>query len=60
MENSENMEVYFDCKMLPSDEEMEGEMTSSMSDNYIVPSNYCTIPTELLILQSCMPVSLLL
>ncbi len=48
MENSENMEIYFDCQPLPSGDEMVGEMASSMPENYIVLSNYCTIPTELL------------
>ncbi len=38
MENSENMEVYFDCQALQSDE--VGEMAPSMPENYIVPSNY--------------------
>ncbi len=41
------MEIYFDCQPLPSDEEMVGEMTLSMPDNYIVLLNYHTIPTEL-------------
>ncbi len=59
MENSENMEIYFDCQPLLSVDEMDREMALSMPENYIVPSNYCTILTELLILQSRIPVSLL-
>ncbi len=42
------MEIYFDCEPLPSDDEIVGEMTLSMLENYIVLSNYCTILTELL------------
>ncbi len=36
MENLENIEIYFDCQPLPSDEEMVGEMALSMPENYIV------------------------
>ncbi len=42
------MEIYFDCQALPFDDEVDGEMALSMLENYIVPSNYCIIPTELL------------
>ncbi len=48
MENSENMDVYFDCQPLPSDDKMVGKMAPSMPENYTVLSNYCTILTELL------------
>ncbi len=48
MKNSEKMEIYSDCQPLPFDDKMVGEMDSSMPENYIVLSNYCTIPTELL------------
>ncbi len=48
MENSENMEIYFDCQQLPSHDEMVGEMALSMPENYVVLSIYCKIPTELL------------
>ncbi len=48
MKKSENMEIYFDCQALPSDDEMDGDMAFSMPENYIVLSNYFTISTELL------------
>ncbi len=59
MDNSEKKEIYFDCQALPSDNETDEEMALSIQENYIVPSNYGTIPTELPILQSRIPVSLL-
>ncbi len=41
------MEIYSDCQPLPSDDEMVREMALNVTQNYIVLSNYCTIPTEL-------------
>ncbi len=59
MENSKNMEIYFDCQALSSNDETDGEVALSMPENYIAPLNYCTIPTELLALRSHIPVPLL-
>ncbi len=43
------MEIYFDSQALLSDNETDGEMALSIPENYIVPSNYGTIPILLLI-----------
>ncbi len=43
------MEIYFDYQPLLSDDEIFGEMALSMPENYIVLSNYCGIPTKLLV-----------
>ncbi len=48
IENSENIEIYFHCESLASDDELVGEMALSMPENYTVLSNYCTVPKELL------------
>ncbi len=44
MEILENIEIYFDCQPLPSDDKMVGEMALSMLENYIV----CTINSQAL------------